>query len=143
MTASHPSRSAVQSQPNVTPMIDVMLVLLIVVMVAAPFLITGIPAVPPTGVNLTAHPVDPSDFTLGLDARGQLYLNKLPIERTALGPRLHALFARTEDRALYLRADRSLDYARVQETMDVAARSGARVVGLITQQAPGRRDAGR
>ncbi len=128
-------RSAVQVQPNVTPMIDVMLVLLIVFMVAAPLLMTGVPAVPPRAVNLTAHPDDPADHTLGIDASGRYYLNKRLVAAAALEPALRRLFAaHPDDRVLYLRADRSLDYAVVQGAMDAAARAGARVVGLVAEQ---------
>lgn len=132
--AAVPSRAGVQVQPNVTPMIDVMLVLLIVFMVAAPLLMTGIPAVPPQAVHLTAHPDDPADYTLGIDAQGRYWLRHEMVPAPELEARLHALFrARPDDRVLYLRADRAVDYAVVQDAMDRAARSGARVVGLIAE----------
>ena len=135
MNAAPSTRTAVQVQPNVTPMIDVMLVLLIVFMVAAPLLVAGMPAVPPQAVNLKAHPDDPADYTLGIDRDGQYYLNKRPIVAAALEPALRRLFAtRPDDRVLYLRADRSLDYGVVHSAMAVAARSGARVVGLVAER---------
>ena len=129
-------QTTVRAEPNVTPMIDVMLVLLIVFMVAAPMLMSGVALEPPRGVNLTAHPDDPSDRTLAIDAAGRLYLDKQPIDLAALGPRLRTLFAaRPDDRVLYLRADARVDYELVTTALDSARASGARVVGMIAERA--------
>src|SRR5436853_7135895 len=89
----------VQSTPNVTPMIDVMLVLLIIFMVVAPALMAGFNATPPEGVNLKDHPEDEqSDQVLGIDREGQYYLNKRQIRTQDLGAMLTKVFdARTED----------------------------------------------
>jgi biopolymer transport protein TolR len=136
------TRGSVQAQPNVTPMIDVMLVLLIVFMVAGPMLAAGVPAVPPTAVNLKSHPEDPADYTLGIDIRGQYYLGRKVIAADSLESRLDALFAdRAEDHVLYVRADRAVHYAALQFAMDRAARAGAKVVSLIAEVPAGRREA--
>ena len=131
----------VKSEPNVTPMIDVMLVLLIIFMVATPALLAGFPAVPPEGVNLKAHPEDAnSDQVLGIDRDGQYYLNKMPIRYEDIETRLRQIYdARTEDKVLYLKADKELDYAKVLEALDMAAKSGVRVTGMISDQTPGTR----
>lgn len=134
MDAVPNTRTAVQVRPNVTPMIDVMLVLLIVFMVVAPILMNQYAAVPPRVTNLVSHPDDPTDFTLGIDRDGFYYLNKHPIRANELETELRRLFAsRPDDRVLYLRADRQLDYGIVHEAMAIAARSGARVVGLVSE----------
>jgi len=62
---------SVQSTPNVTPMVDVMLVLLIIFMVVAPSLLDGFLAEPPTATNVRDHPNDSADVTLGIDATGR------------------------------------------------------------------------
>src|SRR3954463_5719244 len=99
-----------QSTPNVTPMIDVMLVLLIIFMVVAPALMAGFNATPPEGVNLQDYPADEqTDQGLGLDRAGQSHLNKRQITNADLPQMLKKIFdARTEDKILYLKADKTL-----------------------------------
>jgi biopolymer transport protein TolR len=130
----------VQSTPNVTPMIDVMLVLLIIFMVVAPALLAGFNAKPPEGVNLKDHPEDSNlDQVLGIDRDGNYYLNKKPLANKAdLPAMLKQIFdARTEDKILYLKADASLDYSKVLDAVDIAAHNGVRVVGMISDQKAG------
>ena len=129
----------VESTPNVTPMIDVMLVLLIIFMVVAPALMAGFNATPPEGVNLKDHPEDENtDQVLGIDRDGQYYLNKRPIKNEDLPTKLKTIFdARTEDKILYLKADKTLDYGKVVDAIDIASKNGVRVVGMISDQRSG------
>jgi len=131
--------SSVQSTPNVTPMIDVMLVLLIIFMVVAPALMAGFNATPPEGVNLKDHPEDEqTDQVLGIDRDGQYYLNKRPIKNEDLPVLLKKIFdLRTEDKILYLKADKTLGYAKVLDAIDLASKNGVRVVGMISDQRQG------
>ena len=137
MTAS--SGPGVKAEPNVTPMIDVMLVLLIIFMVVAPALLAGFNATPPQGQNLKAHPTDENlDQTLGIDRDGKYYLNKQPIRYEDIAPRLKQIYStRTEDKFLYIKADKSLDYEKVLDALDIAAKNGVVVTGMITDQRPG------
>src|ERR671929_1479662 len=106
------SASAVQSSPNVTPMIDVMLVLLIIFMVVTPALLAGFNAQPPEGQNLKAHPEDNTDQTLGIDADGRYYLNKKPIRYEDIPTRLKQIYdVRQEDKILYVKAHKDLQYS--------------------------------
>lgn len=132
-------RTNVQSTPNVTPMIDVMLVLLIIFMVVAPALMAGFNATPPEGVNLKDHPEDEqTDQVLGIDRDGQYYLNKREIKNDELPRLLKQIFdARTEDKILYLKADKTLDYAKVLDAIDLASKNGVRVIGMISDQRQG------
>jgi biopolymer transport protein TolR len=124
--------SAVRAEPNVTPMIDVMLVLLIIFMVVGPTLDHGFVAKPPEAMFSTRHPDDAGEAVIGLDARGRLYLNKVPTDSSALRRALVERFrARPDDRVVFVRADESLPYARLQSTMELASSAGARVVGLV------------
>src|ERR687894_855109 len=91
-TSTSNTRSAVQSEPNVTPMIDVMLVLLIIFMVVTPALLAGFNATPPQGVNLKDHPEVETDQVLGIDAQGVYYLNKRPIRKEDLPQMLKQIF---------------------------------------------------
>jgi biopolymer transport protein ExbD len=133
------STGAVQSTPNVTPMIDVMLVLLIIFMVVTPALLAGFQATPPQAVNLKDHPEDANlDQVLGIDRDGNYYLNKRPIRTADVGPMLKQIYdARTEDKILYVKADKGLDYSKVVDALDLAAKNGVRVTGLISEQRPG------
>jgi biopolymer transport protein ExbD len=130
--------SGVKASPNVTPMIDVMLVLLIIFMLVIPAITAGFQAVPPTGVNLKPHPEEDQDQVLGIDANGQYYLNKKPIPNAELGQRLNAIFEnRTEDRLLYIKAHKDLTYGKVLDALDIAAHNHVSVTGMITDQQPG------
>ena len=136
ITAS--SGPGVKAEPNVTPMIDVMLVLLIIFMVVAPALLAGFNANPPQGQNLKAHPEDPVDQTLGIDKDGNYYLNKQPIKYDDIPTALTKIYSnRTEDKLLYVKADKNIKYAKVIDVLDIAMKSGARVVGMISDQRPG------
>ncbi|SRR5579883_252376 len=132
--------SGVKAEPNVTPMIDVMLVLLIIFMIVVPALNAGFNAQPPKGTNLKAHPEETNDQVLGIDVQGQYYLNKKPIHNQDLPQLLKQIYdSRTEDKILYLKADKGLDYGKILTALDIAANNGVRVTGMITEQTPGTR----
>ena len=127
------SMTAVRAEPNVTPMIDVMLVLLIIFMVVGPTLVEG-PAVPPEARYANRHPDEPGELTLGVDAQRRLYLDKQLVDSATLRRRLEARFREhPEDRVVFLRADESLPYEVLQRTMALASRAGAQVVGLVSR----------
>jgi biopolymer transport protein TolR len=128
----------VKSEPNVVPMIDVMLVLLIIFMVVTPAVATGFTAEPPSGINLKAHPEADEDQILGIDKFGQYYLNKQPIANETLGDALKNIYTvRTVDQILYVKADKDLEYGKILDAMDIASKNGVRVVAAITDQKPG------
>ena len=129
---------SVKAEPNVTPMIDVMLVLLIIFMIVIPTISAGFNAQPPVGVNLKPHPEEDQDQVLGIAADGQYYLNKSPIKNETLGEKLKTIYdARTVDKILYVKADKNLEYVKVIDALDIAAQAGVRVTGLISDQRPG------
>jgi len=127
----------VKAEPNVVPMIDVMLVLLIIFMVVTPAITSGFQATPPEGVNLKEHPEEETDQVLGIDKYGQYFLNKAQIPNEQLGAILTGIYSGREDAVLYVKADRGLDYGKVLEAMDIASKNGVRVVGAISDQLPG------
>ncbi len=137
-TSTTSTKSAVQSEPNVTPMIDVMLVLLIIFMVVTPALLAGFNATPPQGVNLKDHPEVETDQVLGIDADGVYYLNKRPVRKEDLPEMLKTIYdARTEDKILYVKAHKDIEYSQVLDALDLASKNGVRVVGMISEQRPG------
>ena len=138
MAMSAGSSGGVKASPNVTPMIDVMLVLLIIFMLVIPAITSGFQAIPPIGVNLKPHPEEDQDQVLGIDATGQYYLNKKAIPNSELGVRLKQIFATREtDKLLYVKAHKDLQYGKVLDALDIAAHNDVRVTGMITDQRPG------
>jgi biopolymer transport protein TolR len=133
-------QGAVASTPNVTPMVDVMLVLLIIFMVVAPALLAGFNADPPQAQNIKDHPEDDqTDQVLGIDKDGNYYLNKKPIRAEDIAPALKHVYVDTprDDYIMYFKADKNLDYSKVLDAMDIAMKNGVRVVGMIGDQKPG------
>ena len=138
MAMSMGGGAAVKAEPNVTPMIDVMLVLLIIFMIVIPAINSGFNAQPPQGINLKPHPEEDQDQVLGIDSKGQYYLNKKAIKNETLPTELKRIFdARTVDKILYVKADKDLEYLKVIDALDIAAAAGVRVTGLISDQRPG------
>ncbi|MDE3172790.1 MAG: biopolymer transporter ExbD [Gemmatimonadota bacterium] len=133
------SSSGVQSTPNVTPMIDVMLVLLIIFMVVTPALLAGFNATPPEAQNIKDHPEDSNtDQVLGIDVDGNYYFNKKLIKYEDIAPTLNAVYNAPDrdDKVLYIKADKNLDYGKVLDVEDIAAKNGVVVVALIGDQKP-------
>ena len=139
MSMSTGGGTGIKSEPNVTPMIDVMLVLLIIFMIIIPQISAGFTATPPEGANLKSHPEEDTDQVLGIDKNGVYYLNRNAIREDDLPGELNRIFSapgRTEF-ILYVKADRNLDYSKVLNALDVAAKNGVHMSGLITEQQQG------
>ena len=124
------------SEINVTPMVDVMLVLLIIFMVITPAL-AGYTAILPKAV--TAAPEKEERITLGIDDQGRYWLEDNPAGQVAIPPEqlasvlLGAYASRPEDHILYLKADNRVDYAVVLTAIDAAREAGVVRIGAITE----------
>ncbi len=130
--------NGVKAEPNVTPMIDVMLVLLIIFMITIPQINAGFKAVPPEGQNLKPHPEVDGDQVLGIDDQGRYYLNKKPIRNEDLETLVQGIYGQErEDYIMYVKAHKDLQYVKVVDALDRLSRSGVRVAALITEQSPG------
>jgi biopolymer transport protein TolR len=123
---------------NVTPMVDVMLVLLIIFMVVTPALMAGFQATLPQGKNLAERPDDENRVELGIDRQGNYYVNKKPIgDNSKLLERLTAEYAmRPQDKVVFMKADANLDFKTVAEAMGIARDAGARVVAVVSEKPP-------
>ena len=129
--------AGVKAEPNVTPMIDVMLVLLIIFMITIPQINAGFTAVPPDGQNLKPHPEEDSDQVLGIDDQGRYYLNKRPIRNEDLETLVKAIYSQPrDDYIMYVKAHKDLQYLKVVDALDRLSRSGVRVAALISEQLP-------
>ncbi|HYT04099.1 MAG TPA: biopolymer transporter ExbD [Gemmatimonadales bacterium] len=133
------ARAAVKADINVTPLIDVMLVLLIIFMIVTPIIAAGFQATIPRSQNPENRPEGPDEVRLGIDRDGKFYLDlgegPKQVPDDALPGRLQAIYeSRSKDKILFLKADENIDFARVQQAIEIARRSGVRVVGAITEQ---------
>ena len=130
-------QTAIKSEPNVIPMIDIMLVLLIIFMIVTPLIANGFKATMPQGTNLDKRPEGDGEVVLGIDAAGGYFLNGVSIPAGALEDQLKAIYsARPDDKIMYFRADKDLQYGRVQEAVETARRAGVRVMAAITEVKP-------
>jgi biopolymer transport protein TolR len=117
---------------NMTPFIDVMLVLLIVFMVAAPLLTSGVPLdLPQTGAKPLN--VDKQPVTISIDEKGKLFLMEKPVEDRALLETLKAIAANAADERIYVRGAKQVDYGRVAQIMSMITAAGYKRVALVTQ----------
>lgn len=125
-----------KSQPmaeiNVTPFVDVMLVLLIIFMVAAPLLTVGVPIELPESAATPLEQEQEEPLTIGLTAEGLISLQSTEVPRDQLVTRLRAVAAERTDDKVFLRADGAIDYARVMEVMGALNAAGFRNIGLVT-----------
>jgi biopolymer transport protein ExbD len=127
-------QTSVKSEPNVVPMIDIMLVLLIIFMIVTPLLAAGFKATLPKGKNLDPRPEGDNEVVLGIDESGHYFLNGRGVPEGTLEDQLRSIFsARTEDKILYFKADNQLKYGRIQEAVESARKSGVRVMASITE----------
>ncbi len=115
---------------NITPMVDVMLVLLIIFMVAAPLMVAGVPVdLPKTTASKLAQPKKPMVVTL--DAEGKLYIREEEVTRATLVPRLQQLKAAEGDTVVYVRADRKNAYGDVMELLGRVGEVGYQRLSLL------------
>ena len=123
------------SEINVTPFVDVMLVLLIVFMVTAPLLTVGIPVdLPEIKASALTDQKDPIEITVKLD--GSVYLSESVVKVKNLIPRLNAITDQNNEARIYVRGDRAVAYGRVIEIMSIINSAGYSKVALITLNPP-------
>jgi len=124
---------------NVTPFVDVMLVLLIVFMVTAPLLTAGVPVdLPKTHAQALGQDREPLSVTVRRD--GQIYLQNTPIAEDDLVPKLTAISGNGYDQRIFVRGDKSVDYGRVMEVMALISAAGFTHIGLVTDVAKPKHD---
>jgi len=126
-------RTGPMSEINVTPMVDVMLVLLVIFMVTAPLLTVGVQVdLPKTKASIIRGEDEPLAITV--DREGQLFLQETKIELEGLLPRLTAITGNNPDVRIFVRGDAAVDYGRVMEVMGTINAAGYNKVALVTRQ---------
>ena len=129
------SRGAPMSEINVTPFVDVMLVLLIIFMVAAPLLTVGVPLqLPETEANPLPQEAE-APLTVNVASDGRIYLQKTPVPYDEFVQRLPAIRQERQDDQVYLRADAGIAYGRVAEVMGALNAAGFKSIALVTDSA--------
>jgi len=119
---------------NVTPFVDVMLVLLIVFMVTAPLLTVGVPLdLPKTRAPALGQDKEPLSITIAKG--GKIYLQKLPVSEDALVPKLQAISQNGYDQRIFLRGDQNVDYGRVMVVLGMLKAAGFDKIALVTDAA--------
>ncbi|GIL01960.1 MAG: protein TolR [Alphaproteobacteria bacterium] len=121
------------SEINVTPFVDVMLVLLIIFMVAAPLLTVGVPIdLPETQANALNSETQP--ITISVNEQGQVFLQETEVPIDEVVAKLEAIARSGYDERIYVRGDRSADYGTVMRVMARISAAGYRRIGLVTLQ---------
>jgi len=124
------------SEINVTPMVDVMLVLLIIFMVAAPLLTVGVPIdLPETAARPMEGQTDP--INISVDAAGKVFIQDSEISYEELVPKLMAVAKNGVEDRIYVRGDKAADYGMVMRVMARISAAGFKKIGLITQEEQG------
>ncbi|GGE06934.1 protein TolR [Polymorphobacter glacialis] len=127
-------RRAPMADINITPMVDVMLVLLIIFMVTAPLLVTGVPIDLPDS-KAKALQSDDVPIQVSIDSGGQVFIDQQKVPGANLAAKLAALRgARRDEARVYVRADRALDYGRVMQLVGEVSAAGFRKVALVSDQ---------
>jgi biopolymer transport protein ExbD len=132
------SKGGVKADINVTPLVDVMLVLLIIMMVVAPMINQGASITLPRATNSTAKP-DTSDQTVvSVDANGSYYVNAVgPIPKDDVPPRLREIFDSTGQKIVFLKGDQDAAYGAIMDLMDALRAAQIDTVALITDKQSG------
>jgi len=136
VAATRPSNDAGRRQPlseiNVTPFVDVMLVLLVIFMITAPMMHQGIDVDLPD-TTTQALRVRNEPLILTVRKGGEIYLNRTQVPASEVQAKLAAIFEGQDDREIFLRADAAAPYGKVAQAMAAAREAGARKLGMVTE----------
>lgn len=126
------------SDINVTPMVDVMLVLLVIFMVTAPLLTVGVQVDLPQ-TRASTLPGQDEPLAISVDGEGRIFIQETEVDLDTLAPRLMAITNNNPEARIFVRGDRAISYGRVMEVMGTINAAGFSKVALVTEQMPERR----
>ncbi|MDP2205684.1 MAG: protein TolR [Alphaproteobacteria bacterium] len=122
----------VMSEINVTPFVDVMLVLLVIFMITAPLLTAGVQIDLPKTDAKAIGQQDNAPLEIALDRNGNIFIGETKVTMDRMAGMMQALAAETTDRRVYIKADQRLDYGKVMEVMAAVSRMGFTKIALVT-----------
>ena len=124
---------APMAEINVTPFVDVMLVLLVIFMITAPLLTVGVPIDLP---KTESKPLQGQDepLAVSVDKEGEIWLQETKVDAATLVPRLNAIIGNKPDTRIFVRGDKSVSYGQVLEVMGILNAAGFSRVGLVTER---------
>lgn len=137
MGMSGGTTEGVNSNINVTPLCDIMLVLLIIFMVVTPMLQKGVDVKLPPAAYGVDHPDNEDSVTLAVRVDQQIYLDMLPVPESDLVTKIREKYDLRTDKTIFMKADQNLDYGDVLRVMDLVREGGVEEVALITERLAG------
>ena len=124
----------VKSDINVTPLVDVMLVLLIIMMIVAPLLQQGVAVTLPVATNTSEKPETQEQTVVAITADKRFFVNAVQVQQNDLGRRIEQLLEEKKEKIVIIKADEDVEYGAVMEAMDTLRAAGIEDMGLITGQ---------
>ena len=131
------AKGGLKADINVTPLVDVMLVLLIIVMLIAPMLQKGIDVTLPEAENTLDKPDTADQTVVHIDRNSKLFVNAVAVDETAAIARLLTVLESKADKIVYLKGDKDAPYSAIMKMMDALRGAGIETVGLITEKKGG------
>ena len=128
------AKGGINSEINVTPLVDVMLVLLIIMMIVAPLLQQGVNVRLPVATNSVEKPDTQENTVVAVDAKGEFYVNAVPVPASELRRRVEDVLETKAERVVLIRADEDAAYSAVMDAMDELRAAGIEDMGLITER---------
>ena len=126
--------TGVKSDINVTPLVDVMLVLLIIMMIVAPLLQKGADVRLPLAANTADKPETQDQTVVAIDRSDRFFVNGLPVRKEDLRTKVEEILETKKERIILIKADEDAPYGRVMEVMDTLRAAGIEDMGLITER---------
>ena len=136
------AKGGVKSDINVTPLVDVMLVLLIIMMLVAPMLQQGVSLKLPEAANTVDKPEQTDQTVLSIAKDKSMYLNAKPIQEGELATKVNEMLESKKEKIVLIKADEEVEYSAVMLAMDGLRQAGIEDIGLITERKKGAEGAG-
>ena len=130
------SKGSLKADINVTPLVDVMLVLPIIMMLIAPMLRQGVPLTLPEANNSGEKPDTQGQTVVAIDSRSQFYVNLMPVTADDLVPRVQRALEDKTEKLVYVKGDKDAKYAAVMDAMDALRKAQIENIALITERKP-------
>ena len=128
------AKGSLKADINVTPLVDVMLVLLIIMMLIAPLLQQGVAVTKPEAANTGEKPDTQDQTVVAIDSRGQFYVNALPVTPDNLIPQVRRVLEDKKEKIVYLKGDKDAKYAAIMDAMDAFRKAQVENIALITDK---------